>query len=201
MNDVVEAKREFRRELRARRRAMSDAARVAGSLSIAEAVVERVGDAPEAVDGAVFCYVSIGAEVQTRPLLNRWLNGGVAVWVPRMDPAAGRAGEHDMVAVRLYELGPMTVGLHDVPTVAEGEAMSDVPAWVVLPCVGVTRDGRRLGQGGGHYDRYLGRLRERGASVKTVALAFDCQVVDDVPGEGHDERVDAVCTESGWVEC
>ncbi|MEM9251083.1 MAG: 5-formyltetrahydrofolate cyclo-ligase [Planctomycetota bacterium] len=192
--DVIEAKRALRAELRARRAAMSDAARRAASLSIAESVIERVGGTLDAVGGAVFCYVGVKDEVSTRPMLERWLREGVEVWVPRVE-----SREEPMTAVRLHGMGDLRRGAMGVPTCPCGVAMNAAPAWVLLPCVGVTRDGRRLGQGGGHYDRYLASLGQ--AEVKTVALAFEAQVVEALPGEAHDERVSAVCTESGWVDC
>ncbi|MEM6757447.1 MAG: 5-formyltetrahydrofolate cyclo-ligase [Planctomycetota bacterium] len=214
--EVIEAKRALRKELRAKRAAMSDAERGAASLSIAESVIERVGGTPETVGGAVFCYVGVKDEVSTRPMLERWLREGVEVWVPLLEEAVdrerdgGRSGApsprptpggrgSEMRAVRLDAMRHLQRGAMGVPTCPCGVAMSGAPAWVVLPCVGVTRDGCRLGQGGGHYDRYLAALGD--AKVKAVALAFDVQVVDAVPAEAHDERVGAVCTESGWVGC
>ncbi|MEM1209082.1 MAG: 5-formyltetrahydrofolate cyclo-ligase [Planctomycetota bacterium] len=214
--DVIEAKRALRIELRAKRAAMSDAARRAASLSIAESVIERVGGTPAAVGGAVFCYVGVKDEVSTRPLLERWLRAGVEMWVPLLEEAVGDEGDEArsgvpsprpspggrggaMRAVRLDAMRHLQRGVMGVPTCPCGVSMGGAPAWVVLPCVGVTRDGRRLGQGGGHYDRYLASLGE--AKVKTVALAFEVQVVEEVPGEAHDQRIGAVCTESGWVDC
>jgi 5-formyltetrahydrofolate cyclo-ligase len=62
---------------------------------------------------------------------------------------------------------------------------------VVAPSVGFDRAGRRLGYGGGHFDRLLARLRP-GAVV--VGVAFDEQMVDKVPTEAHDRTVDLVVT-------
>ncbi|MEM0914920.1 MAG: 5-formyltetrahydrofolate cyclo-ligase [Planctomycetota bacterium] len=196
LGGVVEVKRALRAELRAKRAAMSDAARRAASLSIAESVIERVGGTLDAVGGAVFCYVGVKDEVSTRPMLERWLREGVEVWVPRVE-----SREEPMTAVRLHGMGDLRRGAMGVPTCPCGVAMNAAPAWVLLPCVGVTRDGRRLGQGGGHYDRYLASLGAGRGGVKTVALAFDALVVEALPGEAHDEPVGAVCTESGWVDC
>jgi 5-formyltetrahydrofolate cyclo-ligase len=64
---------------------------------------------------------------------------------------------------------------------------------VVVPGLAFTADGRRLGQGGGHYDRFLPRLR---AGCVTIGAAFAEQVVDDLPTEPHDVRLDLVVTDS-----
>jgi len=64
---------------------------------------------------------------------------------------------------------------------------------VVVPGLAFTADGRRLGQGGGHYDRFLTRLR---AGCTTVGAAFAEQLVDDLPTEPHDVRLDLVVTDA-----
>jgi 5-formyltetrahydrofolate cyclo-ligase len=64
---------------------------------------------------------------------------------------------------------------------------------VVVPGLAFTADGRRLGQGGGHYDRFLRRLRP---GCVTVGAAFAEQLVDDLPTEPHDVRLDLVVTDA-----
>ncbi|MET0911145.1 MAG: 5-formyltetrahydrofolate cyclo-ligase [Ilumatobacteraceae bacterium] len=64
---------------------------------------------------------------------------------------------------------------------------------VVVPGLAFTADGRRLGQGGGHYDRFLPRLR---AGCVTVGAAFAEQLVADLPTEPHDVRLDLVVTDA-----
>ena len=64
---------------------------------------------------------------------------------------------------------------------------------VVVPGLAFTVDGRRLGQGGGHYDRFLARVR---ADCLTVGAAYAEQLVDDLPTEPHDVRLDLVVTDA-----
>ncbi len=63
---------------------------------------------------------------------------------------------------------------------------------VVVPGLAFTPDGRRLGQGGGHYDRFLPRLRP---DCITIGACFAEQVVGVLPIEPHDRRVDHVATD------
>jgi 5-formyltetrahydrofolate cyclo-ligase len=65
-----------------------------------------------------------------------------------------------------------------------------IPDVLFVPLVGFTATGGRLGQGGGHYDRWLS------AHPDTVAigLAWDCQLVDTLPSEAHDRPLNAVIT-------
>lgn len=68
---------------------------------------------------------------------------------------------------------------------------------ILVPGLAFTRDGRRLGRGGGFYDRFLAQLPAR--AVK-LGVCFDRQVVEALPSEAHDQRMDAVMTESGLAE-
>ncbi|MEO1059717.1 MAG: 5-formyltetrahydrofolate cyclo-ligase [Actinomycetota bacterium] len=74
------------------------------------------------------------------------------------------------------------------------------PSWpdaVIVPGIAFTSSGDRLGQGGGWYDRFLSEVR---TDCVTVGVCFFEQVVDDLPIEPHDVRVDVVVTERGVVQ-
>lgn len=71
------------------------------------------------------------------------------------------------------------------------------PSWpdvVIVPGVAFTVAGDRLGQGGGWYDRFLAELPP---GVTTIGVGFDLQLVERLPVEQHDVRLDHVVTESG----
>lgn len=70
----------------------------------------------------------------------------------------------------------------------------DVVDVVVVPGVAFTPAGDRLGQGGGWYDRFLPRLRRE---CVTIGVGFAPQLVDDLPTEPHDVRLDLVVTDAG----
>jgi 5-formyltetrahydrofolate cyclo-ligase len=67
------------------------------------------------------------------------------------------------------------------------EAQVDV---AIVPLLGFTAEGQRLGQGGGHYDRLLAAQPD----LVPIGLAWDCQLVDALPVEPHDQRLRAVIT-------
>ncbi len=84
----------------------------------------------------------------------------------------------------LLEAGPwraMQPSLHD-------EAV--VPDIVIVPLVAFTADGHRLGQGGGHYDRWLAAHPD----VTAIGLAWDCQLAEELPVEPHDRPLAAIVT-------
>ncbi len=64
------------------------------------------------------------------------------------------------------------------------------PEVLFIPLVGFTEDGGRLGQGGGHYDRWLAAH----PNASAIGLAWDCQLIDDLPRETHDMPLTAVVT-------
>lgn len=75
-----------------------------------------------------------------------------------------------------------------------------IPDLVLVPLVGATLSGQRLGQGGGYYDRTLARLRATG-SVIAVGLAYEVQIEADLPTDPWDEMLDWVATPKRLVEC
>ena len=79
--------------------------------------------------------------------------------------------------------GASAIGLHEV----------DV---ILVPGVAFTRAGRRLGRGGGYYDRLLAALP---AKAVRLGVCFEVQIVEELPSEPHDMRVDAVVTELAVV--
>lgn len=138
----------------------------------------------------VACYVARGHEPQTALLLSRLRDRGVRVLLPvvladlDLDWALDE-GEH---AAGLGPGVPEPTGPR-LGVEAIGEA--DV---VVTPALAVDRQGRRLGQGGGSYDRALARRRP---DAFVVALLHDGEIWDDdLPADGHDQRVHAAVTPS-----
>lgn len=82
------------------------------------------------------------------------------------------------------EVGPFGI----LQPSAEAETL--VPDVLFVPLVGFTAEGARLGQGGGHYDRWLAEH----PPLLAVGLAWDAQLCDALPSEAHDRPLDAVVT-------
>jgi 5-formyltetrahydrofolate cyclo-ligase len=73
------------------------------------------------------------------------------------------------------------------------------PDLVIAPLLGFDRKGGRLGQGAGHYDLALAQLRAS-RPVYAIGLAFSGQEIAELPVEPHDQRLDAILTETGYIE-
>jgi 5-formyltetrahydrofolate cyclo-ligase len=136
-------------------------------------------------------YVSVGTEPGTGPLLDALLGLGRRVIVPVVLPDldlewAVYDGPDSLARARrglLEPTGP-TLGLEAIAT-------ADV---VLTPGLAVDRTGMRLGQGGGCYDRALGRVP---VGTFTCTLLYEEELLDEVPGGDHDRRVTAVVTPKG----
>jgi 5-formyltetrahydrofolate cyclo-ligase len=136
----------------------------------------------------VAAYVSIGTEPGTGPLLDALTAMGRRVILPVVLPDldldwAVYDGPDGLARARRGLLEPTgeRLGLEAVAT-------ADV---VLTPGLAVDRTGMRLGQGGGCYDRALGRVP---VGTFTCTLLYDGEVLDEVPAAPHDRRVTAVVT-------
>jgi 5-formyltetrahydrofolate cyclo-ligase len=111
------------------------------------------------------------------------------------DAVAGEP-DPDRFVAWCHGVGLATIAPTPSPTAVEPVDPASVDV-VVVPGLAFTPDGRRLGQGGGWYDRFLARVRP---DCLTIGVAFDAQIVDDLPTESHDVVLDLVVTESGVIE-
>ncbi len=64
----------------------------------------------------------------------------------------------------------------------------------IIPGRAFTTDGHRLGRGNGGYDRWISEQRKRNPKTIMIGVCFDCQIVQEIPMEPHDESVDLVLT-------
>ncbi|MDR2124908.1 MAG: 5-formyltetrahydrofolate cyclo-ligase [Desulfovibrio sp.] len=94
---------------------------------------------------------------------------------------------------------PGAFGIPEPPAPAYGEENDPVPHLLLVPGTVFDRTGRRLGQGGGFYDRFLARPAY--ADTPTVGLCYAFQIRDEVPWESFDVPLRALCTEDGllWI--
>lgn len=179
---VVEGKKELRRRLRAHRDALRAGARSTASARIAERFLEE----PEVCAASrVAVYASIGSEVATDGLVDGLVAAGVEICFPRALPQAGTL--EFSLADSLAELTPGAYGIPEPVGPSIGLDTLDV---VAVPGVAFDRTGVRLGYGAGYYDRTLAAYRGR-----CIGLAFAAQLVDRLPSDGHDRRMDAIITE------
>jgi len=187
-------KAEIRRQMRARRDAMS-----AGEVAQrSERIITRLLALPELIDAqTIFTYVSIGNEVRTRGLIEHLLAAGKTIAVPLI---ISRTEMKPVIITSLDDLRPGVLNIPEPPDPSLGpepQAPGPVPDLIILPGVAFTATGQRLGMGGGHYDRYLAAHSDTPA----IALCFQSQIVDELPAEAHDQRIRVVVNEVCEFRC
>jgi 5-formyltetrahydrofolate cyclo-ligase len=183
------AKRALRRDVIARRDALHQHDRAAASLVIADRVVAM----PETREaGSAMAFWSFGSEVDTAPLVERWVSEGKIVALPRVEGS-------DVVPVAFVPGDPTTETPFGAMEPAGGRPLDPSGLdLVIVPGVAFDRSGNRVGYGAGYYDRLLGRTRP---GVPAVAIAFALQIVSAVPTGRTDRRVDAIVTETESIRC
>ena len=132
----------------------------------------------------VLAFVSLPREPDTRPLLEAALAEGKTLLLPR-SYGAGR-----MRAIRVTDLAVLAPGRLGIPEPPDTAEDGPEPDLILVPCVGATPDGKRLGNGAGYYDRYL----EEHAGEK-VCLCYRACLKGDLPWGDHDIPMDAVITD------
>lgn len=138
----------------------------------------------------IFVYVSLDWEIDTHALIKEALSSGKTVAVPKCLPG-GR-----MEVYRLddfHQLKAQTLGILEpgdgMERIAEGRL-----ELALIPCLSCTKDGIRLGQGGGYYDRFLAGKKR----LFKLALCRESLLSKNLPCEAHDIRMDAVLTETAY---
>ena len=172
-------KKELRRSIRDRKRAMSEAEIVQRSEKLAELFY-----ASEAYKNAktIYGYLPYNQEVRTVPMLEQALRDGKRVAVPKC------YGD-EMRFIYLEDLSQVEKGYCGIPEpIADGPVAHDPTALVLMPGLAFDPEGHRLGYGGGFYDRYLSA--EPGHP--TVALCYDFQLLPHLDTEEFDIPVDTV---------
>jgi 5-formyltetrahydrofolate cyclo-ligase len=132
------------------------------------------------------CYAGTGNELDARPIAEVAAGSGWSLGWPRV------LAEEEPMAFHAASPDALEPGYRDIPEPPSTapEAQPDV---LLVPLLAVDAQGHRLGQGGGHYDRTLAQLRERGP-VFAIGLAWDVQLVDRVVPEPWDQPLDAIAT-------
>ncbi|MGB4243112.1 MAG: 5-formyltetrahydrofolate cyclo-ligase [Dethiobacteria bacterium] len=155
-------------------------------------IARRLYGLPEYRESRVIMFfLSFRSEVDTRSMVEESLARGKEVLVPKALPDS-----RELIASRLLDCREdLAPGAYGIPEPKESALRAVDPLQIdllIVPGVAFSEDGRRLGYGGGYYDRFFGRLRPE---VPLLALAFELQIVPEVPVQPWDRPVDLIVTE------
>lgn len=188
-----EEKRNLRKQMKALRAQIAAGQKALWDQALAAQVLALV---KEFRPGAVLAYASLGNEAGTGAILEE-------LWRRKIPVALPRVRGRDMDFFFLTESSDLAPGFRGIlepvyglkrwdGTVDQGETVL-----VLAPGLAFDRQGGRLGYGGGYYDRFL----ERTFGAVTVGLAYEFQIVEQVPAQSHDRRVDLLAAPGGRIIC
>ena len=181
--DIILRKKELRKRIRAAERSLSaefrrssDAAVTRNLLSLEEYRKART----------VFLFAGCGYEIDTKEMILDALKNGKRVTLPLC------TGPGIMEARQIRSLSELEPGAYGIPE--PGPACPAVPFseidFTLVPCYSCDRNGRRLGKGGGYYDRFLEKY-----TGDTAIIVRECLMNYDIPMEGHDATVLPIVTD------
>ncbi len=194
MADLAEKKQRIRNEMLARRRRLSvSETESAGAAlrGILDGYMKTLADRP------VLAYVESGREIPLSPWIKCRLENGGGVYLPRV---RGDRSHPDMDFYYTEHMDLLTAGAYGIlepdPSVC-GKYVPDPdqPPVVLVPGVAFDREGNRLGHGAGYYDRYLEKISE----CRKIGVCYDWQVLDAVPAEATDIKMNDILTDGGII--
>lgn len=172
-------KQELRRAIRERKRAMTEEEIVERS----NALAEKFYNSPAyQAASTIYGYLPYNQEVRTVPMLQRALDEGKRVAVPKV------YGE-EMRFIYLEDLTQVSKGYAGIPEpIADAPVAEDQQALVLMPGLAFDPQGHRIGYGGGFYDRFLAQEPHH----PTLALCYEFQMQTHLDTEEFDIPVDTV---------
>lgn len=177
----MEEKKAIRKQIFAARKAHTDQQIDGWSQMIAE----KVTALPEYKEcERVLAYADYNHEVMTKYIIEAAWKDGKEVAVPKV------VGQ-DMIFYKLTDFAQLEEGYFGIPEPARGEIVQWEDALMIMPGVAFDRDNHRVGYGGGFYDRFL----EKHLHVRRVAVAFEFQMMSEVPVEPTDISPEIIVTE------
>ena len=176
-------KASIRRAMKARRKGMAADEKAAADAAICEKLKARrdIGVMADTLNfvGALAVYLASPDEINIDPFIEYMLRAGVEVVAPRWNGETYELAKLKGLDEKNLRLGPM--GIRE-PVDTDAVEPKEVDAWII-PGLAFTRGGKRLGYGGGWYDRFLASAPKDAAKI---GVAYSFQIVDDFPAEPHD---------------
>lgn len=184
MNRHIHNKHTQRKEIRRRINNLTPEYCISSDESISRAILML----PEYQNAScIFCYVSVGREIDTRSIIEDAWALGKRIAVPRCTSKA------IMELFEIHSWQDLEIGSYQIPE-PKAYCIPVSPSeidFAIVPCLSCDKKRNRLGHGGGYYDRYLFNT-----SFPSAAVCREKLLLDNVCCEAHDRPVDFVITEN-----
>jgi 5-formyltetrahydrofolate cyclo-ligase len=192
---VSDQKSQLRQSIEQRLKQLSDKDREAESRSICRRLLEHI---PE---GSTVCaYSALKTEANLSLLIETLYSRDDAMYLPVFLPRLGETGELNFRKFdgwNTIEKGKL--GIAEPSHTAEVLNPQDVDL-VLLPGRAFDRNGNRMGRGNGGYDVWIEKQRKLNPATQYWGVCLDCQLVQEVPVEKHDQKMDRVVTGREFLE-
>jgi 5-formyltetrahydrofolate cyclo-ligase len=142
----------------------------------------------------ILFYASFRTEVDTFNIIEESLKMGKNVLVPKVDKERHRLRLYEIKSLRELSTGYMGIPEPSLPDKRLRE-LNDADL-IIIPGVGFDLSGNRLGYGAGYYDILLSDMKK----VPFIALAYEEQLIDAIPSEMHDVKVDIIVTDEQVIK-
>jgi len=190
--DPASAKAALRLFVRTRRKALARAFPQAAWMAAEVGRAPLANRFPQSGGQVAALYQGLGSELSTQALADSLAEAGWTLALPSVEGEAGR------MVFRIWDRArPLVRDAIGLQAPGGDQAVVE-PDLVVVPLLAFDRQGRRLGQGGGYYDRALEDLKGR-RSVFALGLAYSGQETANLPHEPHDQALDAILTEKEYI--
>ncbi len=139
----------------------------------------------------IFVYVNYGSEVNTTNFINQMLGMGKHIFVPVCNP-----GDCTMCISRITSLDNLiknNYGILEPPKIIDTNEQIDV---AIFPGVAFDLFGNRIGYGKGYYDKYMSNLTY---NPYKIGICYDFQLLNEIPSDTHDVKLNRILTESRTV--
>lgn len=179
---TASSKSNLRKQIAALRNKLTPQEREQAARAVVDRVMPLVGDAQ-----TVLVYSALAHELSLAGVVDKLQQRGVEVVYPRVD------GPRELALCAACNCDALVAGSFGVEE--PGAHVATVEPKLIdvalVPGVAFTKEGERLGYGGGYYDTLLPKLRK---DAMTIGLGFDFQLVESLPTEEHDFVLDTVVT-------
>lgn len=157
-----------------------------------EAILQNVLKTPEYIEADnILLYADYNNEVMTHGIFEDALMRKKRVYFPKSDSLTNTMVFYQILSEKQLEKGFMGILEPKENMQLCYRFHADEDTLVLLPGVAFDTAGFRIGYGRGFYDKFLSSRRQ----LSTMALAFACQIVEELPREAHDIKMDKIVTE------
>lgn len=186
----MEAKTSLRLAIKERLARMSEAER-----RVESQVIVRTLDPLLTGKKTIAVYMPYIDEPNIRPIILQLLKQKNVVCMPKVDGL--RMSMHRIYSLEDVGRNPKTNIVEPTDPAPIDESSVDI---VIVPGRAFTKEGQRLGRGNGGYDRWITQQKKRNTKTMYIGVCFECQLLTELPVEGHDERVNSVITSNTKAE-